>query len=251
MKCSASATAFTSNVSGRLVMLIVLLTAPFATAAVDGDREAVVAYGREVYVERLLAAHPELSRVELTLIGQPVFPAGSVVDRSRPVEMDASPGTSARAGIRVPVVAAGGRARVLRLWFKVAAFRQVMVSLATVRVGELVPPTMVTMAERDVAGLRGEPWASPPTADTPPWRARRHLVTGSILTDADIEIAPPVRRAQAVRVRVVAGPIVIETTGVAEQDGRLGERITVREPGGRESYAATVASAGTVNVEAR
>jgi flagella basal body P-ring formation protein FlgA len=60
-----------------------------------------------------------------------------------------------------------------------------------------------------------------------------------------------VTRNQAVRVRVAFGAVSIETTAVANGDGRPGDVIRVRNPETDKTYLARVAGPGLVEVLSR
>ena len=64
----------------------------------------------------------------------------------------------------------------------------------------------------------------------------------------DIEPKPPVSRGERVIVHSSAGLVTVVVSGIAEQDGNIGDRLQVRNPENGELYLASVAAEGEVVV---
>lgn len=79
-------------------------------------------------------------------------------------------------------------------------------------------------------------------------RARKALRVGDVLCAGDIEPKPHVSRGERVRVYSSAGLVSVVVSGIAQQDGNIGERLQVRNPQNGELYVASVAAEGEVVV---
>lgn len=79
-------------------------------------------------------------------------------------------------------------------------------------------------------------------------RARKALRLGDVLCAEDIEPKPPVSRGERVIVHSSAGLVTVVVSGIAEQDGNIGDRLQVRNPENGELYVASVAAEGEVVV---
>lgn len=79
-------------------------------------------------------------------------------------------------------------------------------------------------------------------------RARKALRAGDVLCVEDMEPKPPVSRGERVIVHSSAGLVTVVVSGIAEQDGNIGDRLQVRNPESGELYVASVAAEGEVVV---
>jgi flagella basal body P-ring formation protein FlgA len=78
--------------------------------------------------------------------------------------------------------------------------------------------------------------------------ARRDLPAGTTLLEGMFEITPDVQRGDLVMVRVEAGAARIETQGIAEQPGRHGQIMSVRNPKTKQPYRVRVEEKGFVTL---
>lgn len=222
------------------------VTAPVPAA--DAPGSALVERARQLVQERLRVEHPELTRVDI----QPV---------TRSEEISKSEAGNGWVPVlprhdllakRVVVYFESRQSRVVRripVWLAVSAYRPVVTTQRALRPGVKVGTPDLVMREMDVTLLDAEVLGS---ADgLTGLRARRYLPANTALRRTDLEVAPPVVREQDVVVRVAVGRVSIETRGVAQQDGRTGELIKIRNPANAEVYMAQVAGAGTVEIVRR
>lgn len=79
-------------------------------------------------------------------------------------------------------------------------------------------------------------------------RSRKALRAGDSLCAEDLEPKPPVSRGERVLVQSQAGLVTVTVSGIAEQDGNIGDRLQVRDPSSGASYVASVAAEGEVIV---
>lgn len=190
--------------------------------------------------------HPELTRVEVNPVGNaararvtgdallPRLPEGLRLTR--------------RVCVWVDVMQGGRRVDSVPLWFALRAYRTTLVALHPLRPKQPVLPGDVVRQEHAVT-LSDD--ALSEVAAVAGNRVKRYLRAGAVLHARDLEAIPAVLSDQPVAVHMVSGSFDIETTGVAEEEGRLGEMIRVRNPSSGTSYQATVTSINRVEVVSR
>ncbi|HEX04995.1 MAG TPA: flagellar basal body P-ring formation protein FlgA, partial [Bacteroidetes bacterium] len=83
--------------------------------------------------------------------------------------------------------------------------------------------------KREVTEIRHTWPESPDEINNLNLRAKRSLSPGKVLLWQDVEIVPEVCQGDLVRLRLEKGTVVIETEGIALQDGREGEVIRVEQ----------------------
>lgn len=139
--------------------------------------------------------------------------------------------------------------RSVPLWLAVSAYRPVIVARRAYRFKEPLARADFVVEERDIAGSRDAPLALDATiAGT---RARRALAAGQVVHAADVEARPSVLAEQEIDVRVLAGPIAIDTRAIAEQEGAVGELIRVRNPSSALTYTARIVDDGKALIAER
>ncbi len=82
-------------------------------------------------------------------------------------------------------------------------------------------------------------------------RLRTGLAKGGVLTADLLESNTAISRNQQVAVRVATGSIVIETSGIAQTNGHIGQSVKVKPSGSSEIFMAKVLEPGVVLVDAR
>jgi flagella basal body P-ring formation protein FlgA len=140
--------------------------------------------------------------------------------------------------------------RTIPLWFAVEAERPVATASEDLHAGEALLPEKFSTRLMDATLLRSDPVS--PESIRPALRLKHALAGGAPLLAAHVETLPPVVRNQRVEVRVVTGPIRIETSAIAMADGRLGELVRVRNVAAdKEAFNARVVADGVVMIDAR
>lgn len=227
----------------RVLLLMTLLPPTLSLADSLHATKTIVQRANEQLVEQLRAAHPGYTRIEVTSVGAtPRLPASATgVDVRIPsinplrnrvcVWLDVR--HNARAVKSVPV------------WFHVRAYKSVPVTTRALRPKEALQVSDVSLQEREIAGLQEGLLEALPSSGI---RTRRYLAAGHLLQNADLEPLPPVLSSQRVAVRVIAGSVVIETTGIAEQEGWPGDTIRIRNASNDASFSAQVANGSRVEV---
>jgi flagella basal body P-ring formation protein FlgA len=72
---------------------------------------------------------------------------------------------------------------------------------------------------------------------------------GAAIDRTQIEFPPLIRRGEAVTIRLPQGRLLLSVAGEAQQDGREGETIRVRNSSSRKEILCRVITAGQVQVE--
>lgn len=140
--------------------------------------------------------------------------------------------------------------RTIPLWFTVEANRAVAVANSDLPAGETLRPEKFSTRIVDVTQFATEPVLH--EAIAPTMRLRQPLARGAFLLGAHVEGRPHVTRHQPVEVKVVAGSIRIETTGIAMTDARIGEVVRIKNPASSEPpFSARVIDEGVVLIHAR
>ena len=80
------------------------------------------------------------------------------------------------------------------------------------------------------------------------WVARRSIRPGAILTSADIELPAAIKSGDSVTLTVKCGGVLITTSAIARQSGRIGDNIRVRSDMSKEDVRAQIVSANTVEI---
>lgn len=205
---------------------------------------ALISVAKDYLERRLHLLHPELSRVEVAAVGHPraIGPAlaaarvtprlarGDVLTKRMCVWLDF--GVDGRTVKSIPV------------WFSVAAYRQVLVARRALRPNELAGAVDFILSEMDVTAI-GKPALSS-VAEVTAKLARHYIPANTPVSAEDFMAPPPVMRHQEVNVQIMSGPIVIETKGVSQEDGWIGQVIKVRNPANDAAYPARVAKDGHV-----
>lgn len=139
-----------------------------------------------------------------------------------------------------------GARRESAVWWSIKAFRPVAVARRPIRAHESINESDFIVESHDIAGLVEvvrdirEVGANR--------RARRFIAAGAPLLKSDLDYAPEVTREQMVTVKVGTKMVLVETVGVAEEEGRTGEIIQIANPVSRMRYPARVTGIGEVSV---
>jgi len=132
------------------------------------------------------------------------------------------------------------------VWFEVSGQRSAWTVMTDVKRNEPIA-TDILRAEEYAAWDPGCSAVSS-SMSVQNMRARRALRAGAVLCAEDMEPKPPVSRGERVLVHSSAGLVTVRVAGIAEQDGKLGDRLQVRDPHSGELYLASVSAEGEVVV---
>jgi flagella basal body P-ring formation protein FlgA len=125
----------------------------------------------------------------------------------------------------------------------------VLVAARDLSPGQLLGAEDVTLEERDLAGLLGEPLTRPEEAVGK--RVRGSVRSGKVLTKAMLAEPQAMRRGEVVRLVASVGGVQVETQGRTLQSGAVGEEILVRNVRSGKTVKGVVVSADEVWVRAQ
>jgi len=209
----------------------------------------LISAAREHLAQHLRRHYPALARVEIAAVGEVAdlrVATGDVAVVARAIN-DAR--LARRVCVWLDVNVAGKRYRSLPVWMNVRAYAPVWVARRSFKPREKLEAGDFVQEERDVANLRAS--AVGDGNDLVGQRARNYIAAGAIARAADLEPNPLVLTAQEINVRVSTGSVLIETKAIAEEEGRLGEYIRVRNPSSASIFMAQVVGDKSVLVTER
>jgi flagella basal body P-ring formation protein FlgA len=132
-------------------------------------------------------------------------------------------------------------------WYTVAGFQNVISAKHRVAAGERIDASVGQIEERDVLAAAGcEPLADASLLNG--MRARTSLRADEIICERSIEPQPIVARGDAVTVRYVGERVVLITKGIAQEDGNVGDTLSVQSPKSAGAFKARVSGAGEVTI---
>lgn len=136
-----------------------------------------------------------------------------------------------------------------RLWRRVnVSVKAGVVQLAPVAArplerGQVVGPADVAYVETELAKPL-EPWLVPGEI-----RAIRFVAEGTAISERVVERVPDVERGASVRIAAKVGEVVVEITGIADQDGFFGQEMAVLNPASGARLFGNLAPDGVVWVK--
>jgi flagella basal body P-ring formation protein FlgA len=200
-----------------------------------------------VWLEESLRRHHEKTKVEVVSPAQPLaVPEGVASLRSRACGRETP---ARRMCVSVEVLANDSIFRTIPVWFKVEAYRRVLVAKVAHPAGAAYEAGFFAAELRDITALPGPALA--PEDEARSMRLKRSLAPGEVALRSDLEPIPFVVRNQDLTVKILAGAILIEAPGVALSDGRLGSVIRVQNPSSKEIYRARIVDQGVVTLNIR
>jgi len=121
-----------------------------------------------------------------------------------------------------------------------------LVALHNLSKGAPLDCSNAAQASQDIASL--DAVALTATCEEVHSRLKRNVVAGEVLTVDQVEPTPAVRQGERVAISVAQGAVVLESSGIALEDGLPGQRIPVRAAQASDSILAMVVAPGQVKV---
>lgn len=168
--------------------------------------------------------------VQLQVVGVPrdfSIPAGLLTLKTRTFA-DMEP--RKRMSVWVDVYVAETFIRAVPVSFEVSAWVQAAVVRQAAPVGAPVAAGDIALHAVDIAALPASAKYAgvQDTLMGQPFRLRRAVMLGDVLTYAHIEPAPTIVRGELVKIQAISGAVALESQGEAVQDGRTGQLIRVK-----------------------
>jgi flagella basal body P-ring formation protein FlgA len=205
--------------------------------------ERIEIAARSALVERLGGEDVEIAlETEIASIEVPQGDAAAIV---RATVRDPSAPSGTRA-VAVEVLVDGAVYQTVWTSWKAEVWRSLPVLARDVRRGEALSPAVFEVRRIKLAAAPAdEPIALELAAGA---LASRDLAAGSLMTARDVERPRVLAPGDAVHLEIVSGSIVASTIVVAQQDGRVGDRIRVVQPETGKELVALVRSAELVEI---
>lgn len=193
--------------------------------------------------QKLTTAYPTVTRWEIA-------PLPAATESTGPASSAAVTITVTRLGERSAVWVGsrtlGQHRHGSLLWFSVVGYATAVTAAHLLAAGTALDSQDGALVERDIVGSDCKAIDSP--AALAGMRVRRLVRTGELLCASLLEPIPPVARGQEVTLRYAGRSFTLTARGVAQADGLLGKRVTVRNTSSGELLAATVTGNREVTV---
>jgi flagella basal body P-ring formation protein FlgA len=216
---------------------------------VDVEAEEVVAAARQAVVERLNRTAQDVATYPWQQVRGPFRVPGTRDSLKLQGEPRCQGLPVGKVRVDVAIVSAGERRQTVSVYLDVKVWQPVPVTARTVEKGELLDDANVRFERRAVE-------YGPDLALTREvvlgQRARRSFAAGLVLTSSQLESADGaalVRQRDTVRLVARVGPLRVTAVGEALQDGRLGQRIRVRNIDSKATVQGRVVDRGLVEVD--
>jgi len=129
---------------------------------------------------------------------------------------------------------------------ELSVWQPVVVAAAPVARGQVLTASALEVVEHDVRRMHRSYWQRP--EELVGHVARRVIPAGSPITASQVEAPHAVRRGSSVIIEASQGGLLVKMAGTAQQDGRLGDRIAVRNSQSRRLLEARVIGPDRVRV---
>lgn len=116
--------------------------------------------------------------------------------------------------------------------------RQVLVSTRNMAAGTILSPSVASLTTLDARSTPRDAIESPEGLEF--FETNRHLRSGEVIRASDLRPAALVRRGETVTLTVVRGSLQIVTRVEALGDGRLGDKVNVRNPDSGRTFSGIV-----------
>lgn len=148
--------------------------------------------------------------------------------------------------VRLTVTVDGRVERSMSVTVDCRHFRDVVVATRTVRRGSSLTEDFVVVEERDITSAKHGFFTDlEELVDT---RAKRPIGDGGIVSQRHVEPIPVLQRGDEVTMALRSGNMSLLATGIAMQDGGIGQRIRVQNIDSRKVVYGEVVDANTVRI---
>lgn len=148
--------------------------------------------------------------------------------------------------IPLEIFTPGGETRTLWIKGQVSLFKRAPVAKHQINFGERIQPEDVNFVERDITFARD---AIPGPEEIAARKARQTIAAGDIVYASILEKEKALKRGDVVRMAIADGGWEVILSGVAEQDGFVGDVVKIRNLKSNSLILATVTGRGEVKVE--
>lgn len=126
------------------------------------------------------------------------------------------------------------------------SWKSVAILTRAANADETLTPDLINWVRQDVGELNFGFFSAPDQLEGQ--TLKRNLRAGTVLSPDLLQPALLIQRGDKVRISLRRGPIQLQTDGTAQQDGRHGERIRVRNSQSGKTLSALVVASGEVEI---
>jgi flagellar basal body P-ring formation protein FlgA len=126
----------------------------------------------------------------------------------------------------------------------VSVFHMVATAAATVERGQVINGSAIALQKQNIMATHGRYFRT--VEEAAGQIAKRHLAPGELLGAHNLDMPKAIKRGDEVVISASSGPIAVKMPAVAMSDGRVGQRISVRNSASQRIIQATVIAPGQV-----
>jgi len=130
--------------------------------------------------------------------------------------------------------------------FEIIVFKKVIMAIRTIRRDEMLTPSNVRLVRREIKSNTLDALSDPSRVIG--MVASRNLQPQDIIKESYIKMPYLVRRREMVKVRLSSGALNIQTTGIAAENGCLGQYIKIKNPDSKKVFFGKVIGIREVGV---
>jgi flagella basal body P-ring formation protein FlgA len=195
--------------------------------------------------ERLERAYPTVRRWEIELLPAAEKTTDTNTDGTRPSVIVTRVGE--RSAVWVGSKTLGEHRNGGLLWFRVAGYAPAVTAARMLTAGTQLDTRDGELLESNIVGDDCRPLED--AAALAGMRIRRMVHAGEMICANLLEPVPPVARGEAVTLLYTGRSFSLSAQGVAQADGLMGKRVTVRNVSSGDIFTATVTGKGEVSVD--
>lgn len=128
----------------------------------------------------------------------------------------------------------------------VSVFHMVATAASAIERGQIVDGSSITLQKQNIMATHGRYYRS--VEEAVGQIAKRHLSPGELLGAHNLDMPKAIKRGDEVVISASNGPIAVKMPAVAMSDGRVGQRISVKNSASQRIIQATVVAPGQVAI---
>jgi flagella basal body P-ring formation protein FlgA len=231
----------------RMLFLLLAMSSSVFVAGSGAQAQALTQEKMEIIVRRhVLAEGPWKSEnIEVRVLPFQAIslPSGTVNYRILRPTKGITPGLQ-----NLLVAAEVGGKEAARLWIKaeIRVFDEVLVTSYPLARHEIVSPDKIRLERRDISSVTARPFSR--SEEVQGLQATRAIEVNEVLTQKSLERPTLIRRGRPIVLVYESGSLRVETPGVAEEGGKAGDLIQVKNPTSGKLLRGLVLDERTVRV---
>jgi flagella basal body P-ring formation protein FlgA len=227
----------------RAVVTLIFLGACLGAAECRADDRGLVVPAEQVLRQKLEHAYPTVTRWDIEPLPASTAPQSAATVNHPSITVTR---LGERSAVWVGSETLGDHRQGTLLWFSVAGYAPAVTAARPLSAGTSVDSRDGELLERNV--VTGDCQPIEDAGALAGMRVRRSVHAGEIICTNLLEAVPPVARGEEVTLRYTGRSFTLTARAVAQADGLLGKRVTVRNVGSGDVLIATVTGKGEVSV---